>query len=87
MGFEFNCWDEYNIDKRCTTECQTCKNEREYLIKWRKVGIDKDPPPTEELLIRSPEGYHYLATWRPGYRIFTCQLKTESSDGWEWVKL
>lgn len=42
------------------------------------------PPINTDLLVVSPDGDYYIASWRPSYSIFTCQEKSESSLDWQW---
>jgi hypothetical protein len=50
---------------------------------WNIVFENK-PPSGIELLVKSPEGVAYLASWRESYHIFDCQEKRESSNDWMW---
>jgi hypothetical protein len=46
---------------------------------------EQTPPEMVELLAKDPDGGTiHLTQWRPGYNIFTCQDKRESSFNWEW---
>ena len=45
---------------------------------------EQDPPSNVELLAKSPAGLVHLVSWRPAYRIFTCQCKGEYSMDWCW---
>jgi hypothetical protein len=48
---------------------------------------EKEPPKNIELLVQSPEGQNYLASWREAYNIFTCQNKGEDSFDWKWKEI
>jgi len=48
---------------------------------------EKEPPKHKELLVQSPDGQNYLASWRESYRIFTCQNKGEDSFDWKWKEI
>ncbi len=45
------------------------------------------PPENVELLAKSPTGCIHLTSWRPDYKIFTCQDKKESSYDWSWKNI
>ena len=45
------------------------------------------PPPNESVLVKEPDGYIRLSNWRPSYKTFTCQNKTESSEGWLYKRI
>ena len=51
--------------------------------RWKTV-FEEIPPSNIELLAESPSGIIHLTDWRAGYGIFSCQAKSESSDGWKW---
>lgn len=51
---------------------------------FRTVG-EKEPPIHKELLVQSPAGENYIASWRKSYQIFTCQNKGEDSYDWKWI--
>jgi hypothetical protein len=51
--------------------------------RWKTV-FEETPPSNIELLAESPDGTVHLTGWRAGYQIFSCQAKSESSDGWKW---
>jgi hypothetical protein len=44
-------------------------------LKW-KCPIAETPPIYKELLVKSPDGVYYIASYRKAYHIFTCQLKS-----------
>ncbi len=48
---------------------------------------ERTPPKNTELLVQSPEGRYYLASWREVYSIFTCQSKSEDSLDWVWREI
>lgn len=48
---------------------------------------DQEPPTGVELLAKSPNGTVHICGWRPAYKIFTCQDKSESSFDWKWALL
>ncbi|QDP47329.1 MAG: hypothetical protein Unbinned4388contig1000_48 [Prokaryotic dsDNA virus sp.] len=48
---------------------------------------EKEPPKHKELLVQSPDGQNYLASWREAYRIFVCQNKGEDSFHWKWKEI
>jgi len=48
---------------------------------------EKEPPKHKELLVQSPDGQNYLASWREAYSIFTCQNKGEDSLDWKWKEI
>ena len=50
---------------------------------WNIV-FENRPPSGIELLVKSPKGVAYLASWRESYHIFDCQEKRESSNDWMW---
>jgi len=56
------------------------------LFSFISVG-EKEPPKHIELLVQSPEGQNYLASWREAYNIFTCQNKGEDSFDWKWKEI
>jgi len=47
----------------------------------------KEPPKHKELLVQSPDGQNYLASWREACSIFTCQNKGEDSLDWRWKEI
>lgn len=49
-----------------------------------KYVSDVEPPHDVEILVKSPTGIIHLSHWRPSYNIFTCQDKSDSTDGWSW---
>lgn len=52
------------------------------------ISVDeKEPPKHKELLVQSPDGQNYLASWREAYSIFTCQNKGEDSFDWKWKEI
>lgn len=51
--------------------------------KWKYVN-EQEPPTNVELLVKSPDEIVHLASWREGYKVFTCQCKNESSSDWQW---
>jgi hypothetical protein len=51
--------------------------------RWKTV-FEETPPSNIELLAESPSGIIHLTDWRAGYQIFSCQVKSESSDDWKW---
>jgi hypothetical protein len=51
--------------------------------RWKTV-FEETPPSNIELLAESPDGVVHLTDWRAGYQIFSCQVKSESSDDWKW---
>jgi hypothetical protein len=66
------------------------KNVAEFGAKWQqeqdrwKTVFEETPPSNIELLAESPDGVVHLTDWRAGYQIFSCQVKSESSDDWKW---
>ena len=52
-------------------------------LKW-KCPIAETPPIYKELLVKSPDGVYYIASYRKAYHIFTCQLKSETFEGWKY---
>ena len=54
--------------------------------RWKTV-FEETPPSNIELLAKSPSGCTHLTGWREGYQIFSCQNKSESTDGWKWKKI
>jgi len=53
---------------------------------WKYVS-ELEPPKHIELLVKSPEDVIHLTSWRDGYKIFTCQNKSESSYDWQWKQI
>lgn len=51
--------------------------------RWKHVN-EQEPPTNIELLVKSPNEIVHLASWREGYKVFTCQCKNESSSNWQW---
>lgn len=70
-------------------------NERENILQeLRKIAedqyilvTDEEPPTGVELLVKAPNGRFAIASWRPAYRIFSCQSKGESTLDWSWKML
>jgi len=54
--------------------------------RWKTV-FEETPPSNIELLAESPDGVIHLTYWRAGYQIFSCQVKSESSDDWKWKQI
>ena len=50
---------------------------------WAYVN-EETPPNDVELLAKAPNGTIHLTSWRPSYRIFCCQCKSESAFDWQW---
>jgi bifunctional DNA-binding transcriptional regulator/antitoxin component of YhaV-PrlF toxin-antitoxin module len=65
--------------------CQGAKWQQEQ-DRWKTV-FEETPPSNIELLAKSPSGCTHLTGWREGYQIFSCQNKSESTDGWKWKKI
>jgi hypothetical protein len=51
--------------------------------RWKTV-FEETPLSNIVLLAESPDGVVHLTDWRAGYQIFSCQVKSESSDDWKW---
>ena len=52
-----------------------------------KSAYYNDIPSGVELLVRSPEGFIDIANYRECHKIFTCQSKGDSLDGWYFTEL
>ena len=67
-----------------------CADDLLYLFSVSNSFIsvgEKEPPKHIELIIQSPEGQNYLASWRESYNIFTCQNKGDDSFDWKWKEI
>jgi hypothetical protein len=70
-------FEMYNI---IIDKCSKWQQEQD---RWKTV-FEEIPPSNIELLAESPSGIIHLTDWRAGYQIFSCQVKSESSDDWKW---
>lgn len=54
--------------------------------KWISVS-EQTPPSNTELLVKAHGGTIHLSNWRESYNIFSCQVKSESSYDWQYMKI
>ena len=78
-GFHLNEYDLLEVRKKLLDLFSVSNS-------FISVG-EKEPPKHKELIVQSPDGQNYLASWRESYSIFTCQNKGEDSLEWKWKEI